>query len=84
MQHEDSQQITKRFFEAIYALKAKKIIRGKQTFTTRYGIERRNLCQLEKEPQRDMFKLVWLKYLVEDYGISAHWLITGNGEIFTK
>lgn len=48
MQTEDSQQITARFFEALYALKAKGVIRGKLTFTKRYGINRWNLNALEK------------------------------------
>lgn len=84
MQSQDSQQITKRFFEALYALKKKRVIRGKQTFTNRYGINRWNLNHLEKNPSRDMFELVWFKYLVTDYGVSAEWLLTGEGDMFKK
>ncbi len=82
MQTEDSQKIVRRFFEALQTLKAHKVIRGKQTFTDRYGINRWNLNTLEKEPNRDMFQPAWLTYLVQDYKVSPEWLLTGEGMFF--
>lgn len=84
MQNNDSQTVVKRFFSAIYRLKADKIIRGKQTFTRKYGINRWNLYTLEKEPERDIFQAAWLTYLVRDYGVSARWLLTGEGEFYAR
>ena len=84
MQNNDSQTVVKRFFIAIYRLKADKIIRGKQTFTRKYGINRWNLNTLEKEPERDIFQAAWLTYLVRDYGVSARWLLTGDGEFYAR
>lgn len=81
MQSRDSQVIVGRFFEALKALKEMKVIRGKQTFTKKYGINRWNLNSLEKDHSRDIFQPAWLTYLVEDYGISAEWLLTGKGGI---
>ena len=43
MQTGQSQVIIKRFFEALQVLIENKVIRGKQTFATRYGINRRNM-----------------------------------------
>ncbi|MDD4820281.1 MAG: hypothetical protein PHD21_05555 [Flavobacteriales bacterium] len=84
MQTPESQKVIKRFFEAIYALKARGDIRGKQTFTVRYCINRWNFNTLEKEPERDIFQTAWLSFLVNDYGVSADWLLTGKGDMFKK
>ncbi|MDR0865005.1 MAG: hypothetical protein LBO74_08745 [Candidatus Symbiothrix sp.] len=84
MQSEESQKVVKRFFEAIYALKERKVIRGKQTFTRRYGINNRNFWLLEQDMSRDIFQMAWLSYLVSDYGVSPDWIITGKGDMFKK
>lgn len=81
MQTEDSQVIIRRFFQVLQYLKEQKIIRGKQTFTRQFGINRWNMNTLEKEPSRDMFQTAWLTYLVTEYGVSADWLLTGRGSI---
>ncbi len=81
MHTEDSQKVVRRFFEALHYLKDQKIIRGKQTFTTHFNINRWNLNSLEKDPSRDIFQPAWLSYLVNEYGVSATWLLTGCGEI---
>ena len=78
MQADENQIITKRFFEALYALKSRGDIRGKQTFTARYGINRWNLNALEKGTgTMTNVQLAWLTYLVRDYDVSARWLLTG-------
>lgn len=84
MQDEHSQQIVVRFFEAIDRLKSERVIRGVQTFTRRYGINRRNLYTLRLEPQRDIFQVSWLAHLVEDYGVSPRWLLTGEGDFYAR
>lgn len=84
MQTTESQQVIKRFFEALQALKERKIIRGKQTFTNMYGINRWNLNTLEKNPEKDIFQVAWLTYLVKDFDISSQWLLTGRGDMFKR
>ena len=82
MQSVDSQAVIRRFFVAVRTLIEQKRLRGIQTFTRRYGINRRNFLTLEKQPERDMFQLEWFTALVRDWGVSARWLLTGDGEIF--
>lgn len=82
MQKKDSEEIVMRFFAALQRLKQDKKIRGKQTFTNRYGINRWNMNTLEKEPSRDIFKVAWLAYLVKDYNVSPLWLLAGDGEFY--
>jgi hypothetical protein len=84
MQNEEGQKIVERFFEAIYDLKNRKIIRGKQTFTRRYGINNRNFWLLEQDKSRDILQLAWIAYLVRDHNVSAEWLLTGKGDMYTK
>lgn len=81
MQTEDSQKVIRRFFQAIYYLKEAKIIRGKKTFTDEFDINRWNFNSLEKDMSRNIFQVAWLSILVNKYGISATWLLTGRGEI---
>lgn len=82
MQTSDSQQIVMRFFAALQRLKDDKAIRGKKTFTERYGINRWNMLTLEKDMSRDIFQPAWLSYLVRDYGVSPRWLLTGEGDFY--
>lgn len=73
--------ITKRFFEAIEYLRSQKIIRGLKTFTDRHGINYWNLCTVRNQPDKSVLKPEWLEWLVEDYKVSANWLLTGTGNI---
>lgn len=82
MQTEQSQTIVRRFFEALQYLKADKVIRGKRTFTKRYGINRWNFNTLEKDVSRDIFQVAWLTFLVTDYKVSPWWLLIGEGSFY--
>ncbi len=85
MHTEEGERITRRFFAALHELKARKAIRGKATFTNRYGINRWNLTAVEngKGTQKSA-QLDWLCYLVRDYGVSGQWLLTGEGPMFVR
>ena len=82
MQTEDSQKVVRRFFEALYRLKDDGKIRGKQTFTREFDINRWNLNKLEKNLASDIFQPAWLTYIVKEYKVSARWLLTGEGDFY--
>lgn len=73
--------VTKRFFEAIDILKAQKKIRGLQTFTRKYNINRWNLHTIKSNPDKCVLKPEWIVYLVRDYNISARWILLGTGNM---
>jgi len=82
MNNPESIAIIKRFYEAIDMLIASKVIRGKQTFTRQYDINRWNFHTVRQKPESDMFQLIWISHLVRDFGISAEWIMTGKGGMF--
>ena len=84
MNNTESIEIINRFYKAIDMLVANKTIRGVKTFTDLYNINRRNFVQVSKTPQSDMFQMSWITHLINDFGISSQWIMTGNGEMFTK
>jgi len=83
MQNDESQAINKRFFEAIDALIKRRQLRGRKTFATRYELNWGNFYQLRKKPETE-FQLCYLTWLCRDFGISARWLLTGEGEMFAR
>ena len=80
----DGVAITKRFFLAIDVLITQKKLRGLNTFTKRHDINYWNLNTLKKDPEIRVLKPECLAYLVQDFGISAEWLLTGVGNIMKE
>lgn len=56
--------------------------------TTRYkfcndiGADRRNFAKLLANPSRHILRPEWLANAVKSYGVSAHWLLTGEGTMY--
>jgi hypothetical protein len=76
--------ITKRFFDAIDMIKNQRRIRGLKTFTDKFDINRRNLITVKKQPDASVLKPEWIFYLANEYNVSAEWVITGRGGMFTN
>ncbi len=84
MNNPDSVKIIERFFHVFELLIANNELRGIKTFTDKYDINRRNFYHSMSDHTRDIFQMAWLTYLIEDFGVSSQWLMTGKGEIFVK
>ena len=82
MNNPESVKIVNRFYEALDMLIATNILRGIQTFTRAYEINKRNFYTARKEPDRDIFQMAWLSYLIRDFGVSAQGFMTGVGGRF--
>lgn len=78
----EGMDVTRGFFEAIDMLKTQNKIRGLQTFTREYGINRWNMNTVKSNPDRSVLKPEWIVYLVRDYNVSARWLLLGKGGMF--
>lgn len=79
---EINRSIKERFYTAIKALIEQKKLKGRQTYCRLYDIDKRNFYSQEKNLLEANLKLYWLVPLVTEYGISAHWLLTGAGRMF--
>ncbi|MCJ2381294.1 hypothetical protein MUN53_11845 [Parabacteroides sp. AGMB00274] len=79
---QDGIDVTNRFFEAIETLKHQKKMRGLQTFTNKYGLNRWNINTVKWNPEKSVLKPEWIVYLVRDYGISSEWILLGKGDMF--
>ena len=74
--------IKERFYTAIRALMESGALRGRQTYCRLYGIDKRNFYAQEKDAQLMRLQLYWLVPLVQEYNVSAEWLLTGAGAMF--
>ena len=77
----DARQINERFFMAVDALKRQRKLSGIYGFATTYSISPWNLYMVKKN-QQGTVKAEYLTFLVRDFGVSAKWLLTGEGGMF--
>lgn len=77
-----STQINDRYFQALDTVINLGLIRGVQTFTNEHNIDRRNFLSTKKESSTRQIRLDWIYYLVNDFNVSAEWIITGKGRMF--
>jgi len=82
MNNPESIKIIDRFFEAFDSLKSKGRIRNNQQFIDLYDIPKSTFYDSRRVRESDKFQISWLAHLVNDYGISSEWLMTGKGNMY--
>lgn len=80
--NQDGIEITKRFFQAIDLLVQQGELRGLQSYTREYKINRWNLITLKKNPEICVLKPEYIVPLLRDFNISSEWIMLGKGRIF--
>lgn len=80
--NKDGVDITDRFFTAIAVLSDLKYFRGLKGFCEDNGLNRPVLVVLKGSPKDHVLKPELIYTVCEKYGISAEWLIRGDGEMF--
>lgn len=84
MNTQESILVIRRMYIALDTVIQQGRIRGVNTFTREHDINRWNFLTVRKKPESDMFQVSWLTYLVNDFGVSATWLLTGRGDMFSR
>lgn len=77
------QTVVDRFFEAFEALKAAHRTNTQQ-FCREMGADKRNFYKKRRQTGDTSMTTAWLTFIVERYGVSPLWLLTGNGEMFER
>lgn len=79
-----TKQIIERFYSALDAIIEMDKIAGIATYCRLYDIDRRNFYAQRKDLDRGYFQVSWLYPMVNEYGVSAEWLILGRGRMFKR
>lgn len=74
--------VTARYYQAVEVLVSLRITRVAR-LCDEMGVDRRNWCKQRADHSRHILRPAWLAHLVTHYGVSASWLLTGRGEMFS-
>ena len=81
-------EINRRFFEAIDALQDAGEIKHLTAFCAKYGLYDKKYMRIRtalrdvKQTDYKHVDLIAIGYLVQDYNISADWIMTGKGDMY--
>lgn len=76
-------EVTDRFFEAVYTLIDKGVIKNKAVLCRELKQQKSNFSSLENHDTR-MVQPYMCEYIVSKYKIDGTWLLTGVGSMFRK
>jgi len=74
--------VINRFFEAVDMIVAHGWFRSRAALFEFYGYNYRVMSRIGKNPHTLSIRVDQMNALVCGFGLSAHWLLTGEGEMF--
>ena len=78
----DTLSIMQRYYDAFDAVREHKLITSITTFCEKYHIDKRHFYAQRKDMNKGFFEVGWLVPLIQDFGVSSSWLLTGKGTMF--
>ena len=82
--NQDTIAIMQRFFEAIEICRQNKLIPSYTEFCSDNNIDKAHFYTQRKDLGRGFFEVGWIVPLIKECGISANWIMTGKGMMFTQ
>ncbi len=80
----DTIAIMERFYLAFQTSLDKGLIKNTTAFCTDFNIDKRHFYTQRKDLGRGYFEVSWMLPLIRNYGVSANWLLTGNGTMYLQ
>lgn len=80
----DTKAIMERYFSALDAVLQNNLVKNLTTYCDEHKVDRRHLYAQRKDPDRGFFEVGWLVPLINNYGVSSSWLLTGKGVMFAQ
>lgn len=81
---EETLAVMERFFSALDVVIQNKLIKNFSTYCTKYNIDRRHIYAQRRDLGKGYFEIGWAMPLLNDFGVSAQWLLTGKGMMFAQ
>ena len=76
--------VMKRFFDAFEVARQNNLITNVGDYCKEYNIDKAHFYTQRKNLGRGFFEIGWAIPLVQRYGVSASWLLTGKGLMFRE
>ena len=81
--HQQTIDTISRFYEVFDDLLLSKKIKSINSFCDQYQIDKRNLYAQREDLNRGYFEVFWISVLIQNYKVSAKYLLFGKGKSYS-